>query len=629
MSNLRTSVILDLAGNLQGKARSYTKAITNMAKRGSRSMNMLRRSTLAVGRGLDAMGNRYVASFGGMAAAYKGAQAVMASGNLDKSLIKTTQTAEATRKAAALLRRELHTMSKLTGIKVDNLLIGFDNLVQSGLSWEAALATIYNINRAMGVTGAQSEVLTGGLTVAAKAFDFDLTKVETSALLLDKMTVAGRLGNAELEDLAGIFGRVGVNAKRAGLDFDSTLGFIEELSLIEKSPERLATLMDSTFRLFTNQNYLKKASKVTKVSFYDADGERRAAFDVLEDIATKYKTLTTDRQRDRFIFAAFGDADLDTRKGLSTLLAGDSLTSARTMAATIKDAFGTIAKDLPGALDNSVDQVARLKSALGEAADEFAQPINDVIKRAIKHLLDNKKVSGTEMLVGGAVAGAALLGTAKLVGGLILSRLGGKLKSGLGGLAGGGSGPIPVYVVNNKMSMMPGEYGGGWQGGKGKKVGSKISGRGGKFGRRAAGGLVLAGTAIGLISTLTNDDFSTSDKITASGGAVGGGLGGWGGAVAGAQIGAVLGSVVPVLGTAIGAAIGGVGGGLAGAWAGGNVGERLGELIGMLAGDDEQKRPEAKMRIEVSDDRVRVGHLDARGMEVDVDSGLYMVGVGR
>ncbi len=374
MSNLRTSVVLSLSGNLQARAKTYTNAIDNMAKRGSRSMNMLRRSTLAMGKGLDAMSNRYVTAIGGMGIAYKSAQAVMVSGSLDKRLIRLRQTAGATKDAAAILRAELHKMAEETGQSVDSLLNGFNNLIQSGMSWEAALATIKATNNAMAVTGSMAEVLTSGMTVAAEAFDFDLSKVETSVLLLDKMIVAGRLGNAELEDLSGIFARVGVNAKRAGLGFDSTLGFIEQLSLIEKNPERLATLADSTLRLFTNQNYLRKAAKVTKVNFYDDQGQKRAAFDVLEEIAAKYRSLSSDLQRDKFIQGAFGAADLDTQKGLAALLKGSALKDARAMTEAIKNAGGTIARDLPDAIDNSVDQVGRLKSALGEAADRLPSP---------------------------------------------------------------------------------------------------------------------------------------------------------------------------------------------------------------------------------------------------------------
>ncbi len=196
--------------------------------------------------------------------------------------------------------------------------------------------------------------------------------------------------------------------------------------------------------------------------------------------------MSSDLQRDKFIQGAFGAADLDTQKGLAALLKGSALKDARAMTEAIKNAGGTIARDLPDAIDNSVDQVGRLKSALGEAADRFAQPINDVIKDAVKYLLDDKKISGTEMLVGGAAAGAIGLGATKVIGGLILSRLGGKLKGGLGGLGGlaGGSGPIPVYVVNNRMSMMPSEYGGGWQGG----------GSGGKTAKGAKAGWLRRGS---------------------------------------------------------------------------------------------------------------------------------------
>jgi hypothetical protein len=639
MSNLRTSVQLDLAGNLQTKAGSYSRALESMSRRGTRSMSMLRRSTMAMGRGLDALGGRYTRMIAGAGTLYKSYQAVLASAALDKRLIQIRQTAGATKDEAASLRRELYLMAQQTGQSLDSLLDGFNNLIQSGLAWDESLATIRSVNNAMAVTGASAEVLSAGLTVAAKTFDFDLSKLSTSTDLLDKMTTAGRLGNAELEDLSSIFARVGVNAKRAGLGFDATLGFIEQLSLIERNPERLATLADSTLRLFTNQKYLAKAAKVTRVKFYDpATGDKRAAFDVLDDIAAKYRTLTSDLKRDRFIQAAFGDADLDTRKGLGALLAGDSIKSARTMSETISQAGGTIARDLPDAIDNAVDQTARLKTAMADAADSFARPVNDAVKGAAKYLLDEKKITGKNMLIGGAAVGLAGLGLAKLGGGLILRKMAGKAKGGLGGLLGGlGGGPIPVYVVNNQMSMLPESYGGGWQGGSGK-VGRSIARRGGRLGRvrgamagagkwagRAAGALALAGTAYDLYDAWTDDSRSTDAKVNASGRAVGSGLGGWGGAVAGAQLGAAIGSIVPGLGTAIGAIIGTIGGGIAGAWAGGNLGSQAMDKFGF----HDQERPEGRLRIEVSDDRTRVTRMNARGMEMDVDSGMNMAGVGQ
>ena len=82
-----------------------------------------------------------------------------------------------------------------------------------------------------------------------------------------------RLGNAELENLPDIFARVGGNAKAANFNLDQTLALVELLSKSEPQAERLATLVDSTMRVFTNMRYMKEAQKATGIGFYD---ERQA-----------------------------------------------------------------------------------------------------------------------------------------------------------------------------------------------------------------------------------------------------------------------------------------------------------------------------------------------------------------
>jgi hypothetical protein len=203
---------------------------------------------------------------------------------------------------------------------------------------------------------------------------------------------------------------------------------------------------------------------------------------------------------------------------------------------------------------------------------------------------------------------------------------GGAGLGGLGGL-GGMKLPLPVYVVNSKMSLMPGEMGGGAEfgGGSGRRssrLGRALSSRGGRLGRglarsgkwlgRAGGALALAGSAYDLYDTWSNSDGSTADKVQATGGAVGGGLGGWGGAAAGAALGTMI---LPGIGTAIGAALGG--------------------LVGDWFKDDapsksEPTKAEASLDIRVTDERVAVRQVKANGYaSVDVDSGPYMMGVGQ
>jgi TP901 family phage tail tape measure protein len=405
------------------------------------------------------------------------------SAKMDKGLTQIGQTAGMSKNEVSMLRKELFGMARETGQPVDDLQNGFNNAVQAGLSFSEALPVLDAVNKAMAVTGADAGRLTSGLTVAATAFDFDLSKPGMALSLLDKMTVAGRLGNAELENLSDIFGRVGVNAASAGMSFDKTLGFIEALSQVEKNPERLATLTDSTLRLFTNLRYSKEAAKATGVRFFDAKGARRDAVEVLQDIRKQYSKLNDEQSRALFVQSAFGHADLDTIKGLRTLLGGDMLSMVDKFSKETREAGGTLKKDLPDAVKNAVDQTGRLKAALREAGDSFARPINDAIARGIKYGLDKKaegglELSGGEIMAGGvAAAGAAYLASRfgpKIMGGLLKN-----FGSTAAGVAEGAAlektlGVPSVFVVNmpaafgSPADMIPpggpkgGPRGGGW-----------------------------------------------------------------------------------------------------------------------------------------------------------------------
>ena len=376
---------------------------------------------------------------------------------LDKQLAQIGQTAGESTKMVAGLRKEAFKMGKKTGQEIEDLTDGFNSLVQSGQSWKASLESAKGINIASAVTGANSNILAGGLTVGATAFNIDLEKAGKAQELLDKMVVAGRLGNAELENLSAIFARVGVNAATAGMDFDKTLAFIETLSLSEKSPERLATLADSTLRLFTNMKYLKKAQRKTGVKFFDDSGGRRDPVEVLKDLRKKYNALPTEMKQGDFMENAFGGVDQDTLRGLRSLFKGDFLEKATAYNMQIQRASGTLERDLDAATNNLVDQSNRLKNNLREAADDFAGPIKDVLTDMIKWSMDTKEngglaLSGKEMIAGGAtIAGVTFA----------LSRYGSKLAkkmisgpgSAVAGIATGkmveeATGVTPVFVTN-------------------------------------------------------------------------------------------------------------------------------------------------------------------------------------
>ena len=484
---------LSSSGELEKFGRGADKAERSAARLG-RTSKGLNATGKAMTMGGNLLVNQYTAMAGGLGAA----ATVIQSAKLDKSLTGIRLTAGEARKEAVLLRKELFRMSQETGAPVEDLAAGFNSLVQSGQSWKASLQQIDAINKGAAISSATPDQLASSLSVASNAFQFDLSKPGLALDLLDKMVVAGGQGSAELEDLSNIFARVGTTAASAGFSFDKTLAFIEALSAQEKNPERLATLADSTVRLFNNMNYLKDASKATGVRFFDPSGNRRDVLEIFGDLRKQFRKLETDQQRAKWMQKAFGKADLDTQRGLRILMQGNTLEQMGAFEKQIGKAQGTTAARIADATGNAVDQAGRLKNTLREAADGFAKPINDTFSRGVQWLLKSKAeggsgLSGQQLLLGGGamLGGAALMG--KFGGGMLAKMGGGATGLAMGKALEHAAGVTPVFVVNMPGSGIPGASEAG-----STTAAAAAANAGGQAARRG-----LLARAGGLISTYT------------------------------------------------------------------------------------------------------------------------------
>lgn len=499
---------------IDGSAASYLRAV-QQAQSGTRKFTAAARAEFARLKSFVQSTQGQLASLGlgvGLVQVQRNAAA------LEKKLTQVRLTAGASVEEQTEAYQAMFDLIKKNGGAIEDTLAGYNNLIQAGLKHKEALEATKSVSLGKAVTGANEDSLSGALTVGAANYGFDLSKAGVATSMLDRMTVAGRLGNAELENLSTIFPRVASRAQSAGMGFDKTLAFIEGLSQIERQPERLATLADSTLRLFTNANYAKDAEKATGVKFFGKDGSRRDPVTVLEDMRKGFVKLTTDAQRFQYINKGFGKTDLDTQRGIFALLNGKSLGEIRKFEAEIKNAGGTLERDLPVAIANAADQASRLKNTLRESAEGFARPINDTISRAIKHLLDAKVQGGLGLsggqLVGGAAAGAAgVYAMSRILPGAI-----GRIVGRTGGVAAGvaqgkalqaAAGVTPVFVTNA----------------------SEIGAGGGAASLLGTGGAAAGGAAaVGLLAKLKNLTaigalIGTAPIGLAGAGAVAGGVG--------------------------------------------------------------------------------------------------------
>ena len=534
----------------------------------------------------------------GLGAGYGAVQLAKDSARLQKETQLLKVATGGSREEMERWRNEMYQQQQITGTTVNQQLELSQALQAAGMGMGSITTTLEPASRAMAVAKANADQLGRAMGVAHEQFDIDLTNKDAVTQMLDQMVVAGRLGNAELENLPDIFARVGGRAREANMGMTDTLAIVETLSKSEPQAERLSTLVDSTLRVFTNAKYMKDAAKATGVQFFNSDGSRRDPLVVLQEMHTRYQQLHSDAERMQFINKAFGKADMDTMRGMMKLLGGDTLNMLEQYKRDIQNAGGQIGKDLAEAINNSVDQVSRLGGALREAVDKgFTDPLNDALNSGIKYLMNpteesnrrthkrgeeetveeyDKRIaelnsglglSGGEMLASAAGLAAVVYGASRIPG--VVGKYAGKAADIAQGTATGvalqkSMGIQPVYVVNMADAAIAGANPVDGAGGVG--VPPVVAG-GGKYARwaRMGGAFAIGGfTAYDTYEHAKNLYEGNGDNRQNS-------IDKWAiaGAGTGAVAGGIIGSIVPIIGTALGAA--------AGAWLGQKAGEFIGE----------------------------------------------------
>lgn len=442
-------------------------SLRKMAQTGGTQLRTLRRLAAGVAdefrriRGLAGTAQGQLAGLGVGVGVVSG---LTGSAKLDRQLIRTQQTAGMSRAEREEWRTEGFRIAKSYGLDRADVDGGFNTLIASGVNYGAAKKTADAIGQTTAVTGADSAVLGKAVVAGASAFSLDLNKDGVALDLLQKMTVAGRLGNAELENLADLFPKIGGAAQSAGMSISQALAFAETLSTVELQPDRLGTLAESTLRVFTNKGYRDQITKASGVKFFNKDGSARNPEKVFADLKGKYDKMDTDEKRARFMGVVFKGMDQDTVRGNRFMITGKMNETFGNQSREIHSAKPVLEKDLKDNLDSATGTAGRMKATLGEAIDRMSQPLNKSFADFGSYLLDDMKLSGEQMLgagiatgIGGYYAGRGL----KAGGGALLNKfLGGPetLKNiAVGKVLEEATGVSSVFVTNWPAQLgMPG-----------------------------------------------------------------------------------------------------------------------------------------------------------------------------
>ncbi|MFW2311702.1 phage tail protein [Klebsiella pneumoniae] len=451
-NRLTTEILINLAGNLTAKARQYGANMSEFARTNQRAMNVVRATTAAAGRGLDALGNRYT----GMIAGFAGGAMLNDFAKTDRRITRMGLAAEKTRKE----------MSDMFGNMQDSA-IKFrvdDSEVVSAIEKVGTVTGDINFGHkirdviapTIAASGADGESI-GALFAQFQKFGVNNEKDSLKAA--DTLNQLGKEGAFELKDIA----ERGVKAFSMYAAAGAT-----GVKAIKDVGVALETAVDATGDTTTGstavENLIRdlQLPKVVKelrrngINVFGKDGKIQSLPLLMQQIAQKSGNKGAETQNARLLGAGFNQ---DSILLLSSVTSGKGAENLKRYNGVVADGQG-ILKDAAYAAQDFTSAMSALSTTwkkfangnLAEPIQELADAINSVDQKTVQNWLETGKQIA--IAVGGVIAARKAFQLGK--GALDLFGVGkGKgIPKGVSDVF--GSGVMPVYVVNMKDGMSGG-----------------------------------------------------------------------------------------------------------------------------------------------------------------------------
>lgn len=506
---LVTDIVINLAGNLAAKSRQYGQSMSQFAASNQRAMGLLRMSTDAASRGIDSLGNRYVA----LGAALVGGATVRGYAELDRRISRIAIAAEISRDKAKVLKDEINAVSNTKGIRIDpnEATSAIEEILTKTGDLEYAMANLPNIAAVIQATGA------GGLEVGGIFTEFKklaITNNEMAMRAIDTLNLQGKSGAFTLGNMAKegpkIFAAYAATGRQGAAAVTELGAALQVIRQGVGSDAEAVTAFESIIRDLTRPDTVNKLKQLGNIDVFDPEQLKqgkevmRSLPALIEEIVTKSGGLSsklsllnlTDEAKRALkpVIAEFVQTGDVKAFDEFLKLSGDGSTTLNDAAV----AAGDFAASLQ-LVSNSWSQFANQQLAAPIA--ELADAINSLEPDAVQNWLETGK--NIALIVGGLVAVKKGIDAVKWTKGVWDAAK--PSKGGAGGLGGtmADLGATPVYVVNMPGGGMGGMGGADLPGGEP----GRTAGKGGRISRLVKAAPALAGgVTLGLLYAASDSE---------------------------------------------------------------------------------------------------------------------------
>ena len=455
-NRLTTEILINLAGNLTAKARQYGANMSEFARTNQRAMNVIKATSAAAGRAIDAVGNRYT----GMIAGFASGAMLRNFADTDRRLTRLGISADKTKEQITSIYSDVQDVSIKTRID-DKELVGFLETVNAMTGdIEFGIKNLKSAALTIAGTGSSGESV-GALFAQFQKYGINDDK--NSTLAMDVLNRLGKEGAYELKDLAEKAGpslSLYAAAGGRGVKGIKDVGVVMESAMdATGNRDTAATLVENFIREVQNPK-IATALEKKGVKIRDKNGKLKYSLPelliMLSEGSARGGKKSGKGQLGELMDVGFTQTSLDLISGVSSQKGQENL---RRYNAVVADG-ASIQKDATYAAQDFTSALQSLNTTwlkfangnLAEPVQELADAINSVDQKTVQNWLETGK--NIAIAVGGVIAARKAFQLGKGAWDLFG---GGKSKGIPKGVSDVfGSGVMPVYVVNMGAGGMGG-----------------------------------------------------------------------------------------------------------------------------------------------------------------------------
>lgn len=443
-SRLTTEILINLAGNLTAKARQYGANMTEFARRNERAMSVVKATSAAAGRGLDALGNRYT----GMIAGFAGGAMLREFAQTDRRITRMGLAAEKTRAEMALMFGGMQDAAIKFKVDDSEVIGAVEKIGTVTGDIDFGFKNKNNLAASIAASGGSGESI-GGLF--AQFPKYQLMSEKQTLEAMDTLNKLGKEGAFELKDIAekgvralsmySAAGGKGVTGiKDVGVALESAID-------VTGDRDTAATAVENLIRDLQVPKVVKTL-KHNGINVFDKEGQMRSLPVLLQEISKRSGSKGAEQQNARLLGAGFNQ---DSILLISSVTSGKGAENLKRYQSVVADGQGILddaayaAQDFTSAIQSlSTTWEKFANSNLAKPVQELADALNAVDQETVQNWLEIGK--NITIAVGGIIAARKAFQLGKGVVDMFSTGAGKGIPKGVADVF--GSGVMPVYVVN-------------------------------------------------------------------------------------------------------------------------------------------------------------------------------------